>query len=358
MVVGIEGRAGLWRIERWTFQQMMVRLELVRVPGGAPSSAPATAGRSVAQSDLRHGATTLRVIELPSMGGVLADQPRLFAAAAGAERGWRQAALIGSFDGGASWQELGETAGRATLGRAETTLPAGGSALFDQAGSLIVALLNEEMELVSRTNADLVNGANLALLGDELVQFGRAEPLGSGRYRLTGFLRGRLGTEWAAVGHQAGEAFLLIEPISLAPIDAPLSAIGTQIRVTAAGRGDGADGVTADHPLRGDSVRPPAPVHLRAQRKGADVEIAWTRRSRAGWQWLDGTDVALGEESERYQLTISGTGFGRELVTSLSSFRYSAADQQADGAAGPTKLTVVQIGTSARSRPATITLDL
>jgi hypothetical protein len=70
----------------------------------------------------------LHLIELPSMSGVLADQPRLFAAAAGAERGWRRAALIGSFDGGASWQEFGETAGRATLGRAETSLPARGSA--------------------------------------------------------------------------------------------------------------------------------------------------------------------------------------------------------------------------------------
>jgi hypothetical protein len=55
----------------------------------------------------------------------------------------------------------------------------------------------------------IMAGANLALIGDELIQFGRAEQLGPGLFRLSHLLRGRRGTEWAAAGHSVGDVFCL-----------------------------------------------------------------------------------------------------------------------------------------------------
>jgi hypothetical protein len=217
-------------------------------------------------------------------------------------------------------------------------------------------MLNDRMELASRSDADLVNGANLALLGEELIQFGTAQPLGAGRYRVRHLLRGRLGSEWACGAHQPGETFVLLDRAALTPVEAQLGAIGGALRVIAAGRDDGPDGASAVRTVAGDAVRPPSPVHLRVQRDGPDLLIRWVRRSRAGWPWLDGTDAPLGEEHEDYELSISGAGFARQIRVAEPRYRYSAADQAADGAAGATTIQIVQIGTHARSRPATATI--
>lgn len=58
-----------------------------------------------------------------------------------------------------------------------------------------------------------------AVLGSELLQFGGAEPLGEGRWRLTRLLRGRVGTEWATDLHTAGETFALMERDTLAAVE-------------------------------------------------------------------------------------------------------------------------------------------
>jgi hypothetical protein len=244
------------------------------------------------------------------------------------------------------------------MGHTETALTAAGSALFDDRGSIDVALLNDGMELTSRSDAELANGANLALIGDELIQFGVAEPLGAGRYRLRRLLRGRSGTEWACATHAAGEPFLLIDRAALTPIEVSPGAVGAGLRVTAAGRDDGPGGVTAARRISGEAVRPPSPVHLLIYREEQDVQVSWIRRSRAGWPWLDGTDAPLGEEQECYELTISGANFVRQVTRPEPRFRYTAAEQQADGAAGAITVQVVQTGTHARSRGAIFTFLL
>jgi hypothetical protein len=195
-LVRIEGQTGLWRVERWMLEAMVVKLQLVRVPASAAAPMDASSGRPLGERDLRHGPTILRLIELPSDGETASDRPRLLVAAAGELPGWRRAALMLSLDRGASWQELGGTAAPAVIGKTQTALPPAGSALLDDRHAIIVQLGHDEMWLQSATDPALANGANLALIGDELIQFGAAEPIGNNRFRLSRLLRGRLGTEW------------------------------------------------------------------------------------------------------------------------------------------------------------------
>ncbi|MFX9123832.1 hypothetical protein ABTN41_20585, partial [Acinetobacter baumannii] len=60
--------------------------------------------------------------------------------------------------------------------------------------------------------------ANRALVGDEIIQFASAQPLGGGLWRLGTLLRGRGGTEWAVGGHTIGDRFVLLDA-ALTPID-------------------------------------------------------------------------------------------------------------------------------------------
>ncbi|HEX6374601.1 MAG TPA: phage tail protein [Allosphingosinicella sp.] len=348
----VGGRPGLWKLARWTLDRMVLTLELSGVPAAAPASLDASPGRPVDQPDLPHGPTSLLLLDLPLLGEELPRRPRLLAAAAGAQAGWRRAELLASFDGGGSWIAAGATAPPAIIGTA-LDAPAGvGPALFDASSRIEIELLNEAMWLENRSDAALAAGANLAMLGEELIQFGVAEPLGGRRFRLARLLRGRRGTEWAASLHAAGDPFVLIEAESLAAIDAPLGSLGGEARLLATGLGD-PDGVLALRQIGGEAMRPPSPVHLRAEMlANGDMAIGWVRRSRNGWVWLSGSDTPLGEETESYRLTLAGEGFERSLTLPAPAYLYTAAEQAADGLAGPLTIAVVQLGTSAASRPA------
>lgn len=159
-------------------------------------------------------------------------------------------------------------------------------------------------------------------------------------------------------GHEAGEAFLLIEEDRLVE---PLTALGGQgeigamVEVRAVGRGDAAP-VAAALTIAGDAVMPPAPVHLVARATADGWAFGWTRRSRNGWRWASGGDVPLGEESERYAVTVlDGGAVARATESATPQWQYDAAMIAADGVAGRALvLEVRQVGTRATGRAARI----
>jgi hypothetical protein len=350
------GQAGLWKVERWTLGPMVATIELVRVSGAAPPDLVAAShGRAVSEADLPRGPTTVRLLDLP-LGDGLETKPLLYVAAAGTSAGWRRAAISASYDSGASWQDAGGTAAPAAMGVALGALPAAGSTLFDTESALEIELLGEGMWLEGRSDDLLVGGANLAALGDELVQFGAVEALGDRRFRISRLLRGRRGTEYAAAGHAAGEPFTLIEREALVALEAPAGSAGGEARILASGVGDGV-AVSASRPIDAAVLRPPSPVHLAARETGiGDLAISWVRRSRQGWSWVDGADTPLGEETERYRLVIAGAGFERIVETGAPAHLYTAAERAADGA-GPLSISVSQTGSLAASRPALLGVD-
>lgn len=243
------------------------------------------------------------------------------------------------------------------MGTALTALAGGDCALFDMRGSVDVELLHEGMELLSADDDALSAGANLALVGRELIQFGRADPIGPRLYRLSRLLRGRRGTEWAAGLHQGGEEFALVEADSCTAIMLPPGiGAGASVRLLASGVGDSIP-AEAELIVAGEALRPPSPVHLRAAAlANGDHLIGWVRRSRLGWSWTSGSDTPLGEEQEAYRLTFSGAGGARQIEVAGSPYVYTAAAHAADGA-GAVVIEVVQIGTHAVSRPAAVTIS-
>ena len=74
---------------------------------------------------------------------------------------------------------------------------------------------------MSCDDAALDEGANLAMVSEELLQFGQADPTGPGQFRLSRLRRGLRGTESAVAGHSVGETFVLIELDALKPLTLP-----------------------------------------------------------------------------------------------------------------------------------------
>lgn len=336
--VRIAGEAGTWRVRGWSLERMAPALDLVPVTA-APLALPASAGRFAGAADRMHGATTLHAFEVPGWPDAPVDRPQLLVAAAGTEPGWRRAALLLSTDGGGSWRAAGGTAAPAVMGTLVAPLAAGDPALIDRSGAIEVDLLHEGMTLEGATGQRVDAGANLALLGDELVQFEGAEPVGARRWRLTGLWRGRRGTAAAAV--PAGVRFVVIEAGALATVALDPATRGTVVRLLASGPGD-AMPAEAAVALTGSALVPPAPVFARAVPEGDGMRLRWTRRSRAGWRWLDGADVPLGEAAERYRV---------EATTGDGTVTWEVAEASALLPAGTLTAAVRQIGDHGAGAP-------
>jgi len=224
--------------------------------------------------------------------------------------------LYRSFSGGISWQRLALVDNNAVMGTMETTPQSATPAVWDEGNTIRVRLF--QGELISRTHADVLNGANLAAIqhseGWEIIQFRNAELLASNgnsnTYLLSGFLRGSAGTEQEMrSSFPTNPTFVLlsdaipqtanIAPRELhlqhywraGPAHVPYSDITYQ---------------AFQYTHQGINQRPLSPVHLRAHRRGnRDVILNWIRRTRDlsqdGW---GATDVPLGEREEKYEIEI------------------------------------------------------
>jgi hypothetical protein len=295
------------------------------------------------------GETILHAFELPTLDNTPSNALRVTIVAAGTGAGWRRAALQYSVDEGASWTPAGTTGLPGVVGHLTAPVDAGTATLVDRRATIDVALVHSGMALTNADPAALDRGANLALVGDELLQFGVAEHLGGVDWRLSELWRGRRGT--AAVAGAEGTRFVLLDDD--AALVLPVAATpGMQLRVSASGASDETP-AEVDVPLDGASILPPPPVRLTATFSGSGIEIRWRRRSRTDWRWRDAVDAALGEEQEGYCVDVS------DETGSLA--RYDVAEPAlflpGPAPSGPVTIVVRQRGTNGLSRPATILIQ-
>ena len=301
--VAVPGLAGRWLVESWEFDSAGIELGLRRLSAAsATAEGAADAGRANLPPDLAVQPSELAAFELPWDGTGASSTVSLFAAASGGA-GWSGAALF-AVRPDDSLIALGASGrNRATLGMVATSLPPASPLVADLRNAPEIELAAPDLALSSVSAAQLAAGANRALIGDELIQFARATSLGDSRWRLSGLLRGRAGTEGAISGHIAGERFVLLDdaPVALDPIVVGNTAY---TRIAAVGLADTAP-VIAPIVLPGVSLRPLSPVHGAVEKRGdGSLILCWVRRARGAWLWLDAVDVPLVEQAESYLVTL------------------------------------------------------
>ncbi len=357
-VVTVPGQLGQWLVSEWEWRDKGVELGLTRMAPATSETAttayppPADPGRANPPLDAPAPATILAAFELPWDGNGSGDAPATFAAVTSAGSTWGGAALYVDHGDG-SLLPLGASGrGRCIAGSAIDALAVANPLLFDRSASVTIELVASDMALTDATPRMLSAGANRALLGGELIQFARAVPLGNRRWRLEALLRGRGGTESAVAGHAAGERFVLLDgqPVALDPAMVGTAA-GTII--AAAGLGD-ATPVESAIALQGITRRSLAPVHPRAISLADNtLELAWTRRARGAWGWLDGVDAPLHEQAEVYLVTYGPLAAPLAIwEVAAPALIVSAAQRTSLAASLPgEKFRVRQKGTYALSEP-------
>jgi hypothetical protein len=328
--ITIDDEPGIWRVRRSTFAGMVVELLIEAVEADAVAPAmPAEPGRPAPNPLLVQGPTRLEVIDLPALPWEQGQPLRLVAAAAGTGPGWRRAELLASLDGGASWSPAGSIEQAAIIGDALDALLPGPADRWDERSMVDVILHDPEGWLEPMPRQSVLAGANLALLGNELIHFAHAHPLGAGQFRLSGLLRGRYGTEPAMTGHVPGERFILLEPDALARIPMPQHLLGGQALIKAVGPlEDPALVAAVSSHWAARVLRPWAPCRLTARRlPDGSVDLAWTERGREHLAWPDG-QVAVGlpfrieivAGSNRQSFEVAGETLTISLAEQLARF--------------------------------------
>lgn len=358
VVVTVPGHAGQWRVLDWEWRDSGVELSLARLPPPALAAAlpgGGDPGRVNPPDDLLLAPTVLSAFELPWDGNGAGTSPALFAAVSSSGAGWRGAALyVDRGDG--QLVALGSSGrSRAVVGTSLDALAPASTLVADRTGSLTVQLVGPDMVLADATPAQLAAGANGALAGAEMLQFGRAIPLGGGQWRLEQLMRGRGGTEHATAGHAAGERFALLSA-GLVALDPALVGEAPEAQIAALGLADPAP-VLSPIALRGITLRPLCPVHPCVEWEAGDLRLSWTRRARGAWSWVDGVDVPLAEQGELYEVMCGPaeaplarweTAEPHLLVPAATVSDLAAALPEAE-------FSVRQIGTFARSLPLLLT---
>jgi hypothetical protein len=342
-----------WLLRSVSIEGMAVSIEAEAAAVTFPLL-PADPGRVSSDPDIPIGRTELALFELPAMGEDPNTSVRAYVAASNAGR-WKSVPVELSL--GADPLSTTVITRRATLGVAETVLAARTPMVLDELSTVDVRLANPVSVLLNADWDALMTGANLAVLGDELLQFGRAEQLGAGHYRLSSLLRGRRGTEWAAAVHAAGESFCVVDASVMRPLEVAVSSVGIELTAISHGIGDVAPLPGAVRMVSGESLRPPSPCHLRVWREGANVFAQWTRRSHRGWAWTDGVGVADDPFPELYRLTLTGPAGQLIIETDTGNASFSAAELPAF-TGQPIALAVAMVGPMALSREAFATLLL
>lgn len=338
-----------WVVEKSTIDRFVSVLELR--PSWNPTSAlAADPGRVAANDDVAASPMSLALIDAPATGGDQSGGAAILVAASSPDRGWhiRPLAVTGA---GQSFATVTASA-KSVLGRAVSALGAADPHLIDEVNSVEVELVDTDQWLTSCDDDALADGTNLAMIGDEVVQFGSAMPLGQGLFRLERLLRGRGGTEWATGEHAAGEIFCLLDGNSLRSVTIPAWMRGVELVVA------DRDGATGTIVFGAEAARPITPGDLTAVIDvDSNLAISWTRRSRVGFAWLDEVDAPVGESREQYSVAISSAAGSLEYIADQPALTVTAGDLPTLGP-GPASIEVRQLGDLAASRPAQLTIQL
>lgn len=197
--------------------------------------------------------------------------------------------------------------------------------------------------LRSTSNSLVVNG--------EIMQYATVIDRGDGVYELRDFIRGRRGSETMIAAHAEGSDAIFINESGLQRYNHAVAQIGEEQDYKSANANEDISDIDEfQFTPQGVSLMPLAPCHVRRETDGTDITLSWLPRVRQGGLWVDGTDPAIDQSVEKYEVDIyDGATFKRTLtVDGAREVVYTSAQQTTDfgGTPGEGEMTirVYQIG--------------
>lgn len=265
------------------------------------------------------GPTLIEFLDIPILRDAH-DMLGFYIAISGVFPAWRGAQVELSLDGGQNYIDGIQTGQSTTMGSLVTPLGDHPQAFPDEVNSCQVAISTPDGALLPSTLTGMMNRANLAMIGDEMVNFATVDETSEGLWELSYFLRGRKGTE--TMEHEVGERFVMLDNVFFVP--AELTWLNQSLTFRATSLGTSTDEATViTVTFTGQSQTERQPAYLQAHRDGTDVVASWQGVGRLG----GGVNVAMGAHFAGYRVTLTdGTvtqthdTAAEAITTSLSAF--------------------------------------
>ncbi|UOF82734.1 putative phage tail protein [Caudoviricetes sp.] len=216
------------------------------------------------------------------------------------------ASLYQSEDG-TTFSLVEDVPSEAVIGYATTALSGTNvnPAYWDYKTTITISLYNGSLE--SKSDIQVLNGANRAMIGQEIVGFKTASLQSDGTYILSGFLRGLVATESAMTTHVAGEQFMLLSSSALRFRGMSYAEVD-QVRyfkVVALG------GIVSQFTSRQIQMGcntvshfPPCSAKGWKDTTNSVWKIRWTRRTRAIFKLFSPTIAPLLDDVEQYDVEV------------------------------------------------------
>lgn len=258
------------------------------------------------------GPTLLELLDIPILRDV--DDGlglSFYVAVAGASEAWQGATIELSYDGGANYVDSRDATTSIIMGTLTTSLADHPAEVPDVTHTCRVAILTDESELEEIDLEGLLNRDNLAIIGDEIVNFAGADEVEPGIWELSYFLRGRKDTATAA--HAPGERFVLLE--GLVALPASVTDLGRTMTFRATSFGNSPDsGTVKSITYQGRSQIERRVGYLEARRDGTDAVVTWQGVGRLG----GGGSVAHGARFAGYRVTFSDGSSPMDVVDTMN----------------------------------------
>ncbi len=203
---------------------------------------------------------------------------------------------------------------------------------WDRVSTFDVVLV--QGELVSASEAEVLNGANMCVIGDEILQFATATLIAPLTYRISTLIRGRRGTEWAIPTHLTGDPFVLVNSaIERFPYATSMRNYTPTFTGLINLFGQSYPSNAVVETLECTSRKPYSPCDIRATRDGSgNLTLTWKRRARKATA-SPFQEPPLDETSELYEVDILnalGSAVLRTITVTAQTASYLAADQTTD----------------------------
>jgi hypothetical protein len=254
------------------------------------------------------------------------DDHGIYVAAGGVLAGWTGGRLYKSADSGLTFADTNLTFTTASVTGSTLGVLGNftGGNMFDELSTVDVVVSNGT--LASITEAQALSDLDMMLIGHEYVTPKNRVLIGTNTYRLTGFLRGRKGTEWAMGLHVSGERVVVMSTSAARNLAMAASEIG-QARVF---KGVSFGGLLAtatqqSMTYRAERLKPRAPAYLWGGRDAAgNITGSLIRSARKATSWANLINVPLDETAEAYEIDVfAGTALGVTGITNAANAEFT-----------------------------------
>lgn len=286
------------------------------------------------------GPTAIEVLDIPILRD-FEDQLGFYLAISGTTPAWQGAFVEVSRDGGENYEEGQRVTATTTIGYTTTVLGDHPQAYPDVTNSVNVRMSTPNSLLTPTNLAGMMNRRNLAAIGQaEIINFSEVDEIEPGLWEISGFLRGRKGTQTQE--HPITSRFVMLDGVIFVPGD--LTALNRTLTFRATSIGRPIDEATVTTMVfTGQSQRERQPAYLSAYRSGGNIISNWQGVGRLG----GGVNVAMGAYFATYRVTATD---GATTTTQDVSVMNASID--ASGFSGPVTISVQQVNSMTGAGPA------